>query len=211
MLKGSLYFDPISLHNLVLVVGIDFEGIPSVGFAAEIDLESNQFNAHYDSSLALFFDSGDPAKSLFAGAVSNIHMSDVLETIVGVITNGEDEPPDWLTSLFSNIAIEGTDHFSIPGSLDTALQKGELAKVAQAFNQAQTQLKFEFSQSTTLLVSGQKGDRTKTGYWYITDYGSDKIRHYQLVKKRNSIDVSLEAQLYLLHAARWRASHPGST
>lgn len=198
-MKGSINFGPITLSDLVFVIGIDAEEIPSLGFAAQIDL--TVYDTTYDSSLAFFFDSGDPAKSLFAGSVSDINMGQVLDTIVGEITEDEDKPPAWMDDLLKEIALEGTCNFSITGddasALATALDKRDYQVISTALNGAKKlPTTVSFSQTTTLIVLG-KDHLDTPNCWYITDYPSaGSIMHYELVKSGSDISVSLEAQVY---------------
>jgi hypothetical protein len=194
---GSVNFGAITLSNLVIVIGIDFEGIPSLGFAAQIDLKA--YNTNYDSSIAFFFDSGDPAKSLFAGSVSDITLGQVLDTIVGVISDNKDKPPAWLENILNQIALKGTCEFPVSSDIETALDTGDYPTISTAFNKAKKlPTTVNFNQSTTMIVSEKNDSVSKSpDSWYITDYpSSGTIRHYQLVKDGSNINVSLEAQFY---------------
>ncbi|WP_300530450.1 hypothetical protein [Maricaulis sp.] len=195
---GQVSFDAITLADLVMVIGIDFEGIPSLGMACQIDLSS--YDTTYDSSIAFFFDSGNPQNSLFAGAVSDIHLGQVLQTIVGEITSGADEPPDWMVSLFNEVALEGTQHFTLPGSAQDALDKRDYTALSSAFNSAMSEQGIDetvsFAEATTMIVvGGQEG--VPNGQWFITNYpASGVIQHYELEAGGGQVKVAREAQLY---------------
>jgi hypothetical protein len=77
--KVPIHFDidhvRFHLANLGLVIGIDGEGIPSLGFCATIDID------RFDAAIAVFIDSTDPAKSMFAAAVSDLSLLDVVEVL----------------------------------------------------------------------------------------------------------------------------------
>ncbi|HEX8352343.1 MAG TPA: hypothetical protein VF611_05585, partial [Pyrinomonadaceae bacterium] len=191
---GSVTFGPVTLSDMVLVVGIDFEGIPSLGFAAQIDLSLEQTT--YDSSIAFFFDSGDVGKSMFAGSVSDVTLKQIADTIVGEVTGG-DKPPEWLDSLLGQVGISGTDTFYLPSGAAAALNGRDYAGISAAFNQATQGTSYAFSRQSTLLVVGE--DELDTpGVWYITNFpASNVIAHYQLTTGNDGrIAVSLEPQFY---------------
>ncbi|WP_437593531.1 hypothetical protein [Sorangium sp. So ce1000] len=191
---GSVVFGPITLSDMVLVVGIDFGGIPSLGFAAQIDLSLQ--GTTYDSSIAFFFDSGDVHKSMFAGSVSNVTLKQIADTIVGEVTGG-DRPPPWLDALLAQVGISGTDTFYLTADAAAALNGRDYARITAHFNQATQSKRYGFSPQTTLLVVGQD-DLHKPGVWYITDFpASNVITHYQLTAQADGrIQVSLEPQFY---------------
>lgn len=193
-LIGSVVFGPVTLSNVVLVVGIDWELIPSLGFAAQINLSA--YGTTYDSSIALFFDSGDPAKSLVAGSVGDITLKQVADTIVGAVTGG-DKIPDWLAELLDQVGISGTSYVTMPSSAATALDNRDFDGITAAFNTAYKSASYQFTAENTLLVVG-KTDLDKPGVWYLTNFpASNVIMHYQVTTAQDgSLDASVEAQFY---------------
>lgn len=191
---GSLTFYPITLSNLVIIIGIDFEGIPSLGFAAQIDLSA--FDTTFDSSIAFFIDSGNPGKSMFAGSISDVTLRQIADTIVGTVTGG-DQPPAWLDDLLEQVGVSGTGTFYLPSVAASALNGRNFAAISAAFNQATQSSRFSFSRLTTLLIVGESA-LNKSGVWYITDFpASNVITHYELKTQQNgTIAVSLEPQFY---------------
>jgi hypothetical protein len=177
--KTSVNFSVFKLSNLALEVGINFEGIPSLGVAATIDVST------FESSIAVFFDSADPSQSLLAGAVSDLHLGDVLNTFTqGAIPSGID-------SVLNTVAVKGTNSFVISdadGSLADDLNNLKLNSFA-AQCQAVGKLTIPSSQSQFLLVVNTAGS-----LWYYTDM--TKMRHYCFSKSGNSITVTTEAQFY---------------
>jgi hypothetical protein len=149
-LIGSLVFGPVMLSNIVIVVGIDAELIPSLGFAAQIDLSA--YGTTYDSSIALFFDSGDPARSLFAGSVSDITLKQVANTIVGAVTGG-DVIPGWLGDLLDQVGVSGTSKVTMPSSVATALDTRDFGGITAAFNAAYKSTGYSFTAQNTLLAA----------------------------------------------------------
>lgn len=191
---GSVTFGPVTLSNLVVVVGISLEGIPSLGFAAQIDLQA--YGTSYDSSIAFFFDSGDPAKSLFAGSISDVTLKQIADTVVGAVTGG-DTPPAWLDDLLAEVGVSGTDTFWLPATAATALNAKQFDAISAAFQLAAPGGTYAFSQPTTLLVVGETA-LNEPGTWFITDYStSNVVAHYELHTEANgTIRVSLEPQFF---------------
>ncbi|BAZ36677.1 hypothetical protein NIES4101_25970 (plasmid) [Calothrix sp. NIES-4101] len=199
LMKGKVTFGPITLSNLVLVVGTDFEGIPSLGFAAQIDL--SLYHTTFDSSIAFFFDSGNSSKSLFAGSISDITLKKIADTIVGEVTDG-DQPPQWLDDLLAQVGVQGTGSFPLPASVATSLDDSDFSAITSAFNQAVPNSSYNFTQQSALLIVG-KTDLDHPGVWYLTDLsgsngaGNGVIVHYELkTQTDSSINVSLEPQFY---------------
>lgn len=172
----AIEFSIFKISNLALEIGINFEGIPSLGIAATIDVTT------FESSIAVFFDSVTPSKSLVAGSVSDLHLGDVLETFTqGAIPSDIDE-------VLNTVAIKGTHEFSIDATLADDLNNLTLTNVA-AQCLAKGGLAIPTSQSQFLLVVNTKGS-----LWYFTDM--TKMRHYAFKLSGNSITVSTEAQFY---------------
>lgn len=174
--KTAINFEVFKLSNLALEAGINFEGIPSLGVAATIDVST------FESSIAVFFDSTDPAKSLVAGAVSDLHLGDVLDAFTG------DVIPSDIDKVLNTVAIKGTNSFKISGSLANDLDNLVLDNVAAACK-SMGGLIIPTAQNQFLLVVNTKG-----ALWYLTDM--TKMRHYAFIKSGSDIVVSTEAQFY---------------
>ncbi|WP_346882200.1 hypothetical protein [uncultured Algibacter sp.] len=174
--KTAIDFEVFKLSNLALEIGISFEGIPSLGVAGTIDVST------FESSIAVFFDSTNPAKSLVAGAVSDLHLGDVLDAFTGNVI------PSDIDKVLNTIAVTGTHSFSISGALSKDLDNLKLDSVA-AECLSKGGLTIPTSQTQVLLVVNTPG-----AIWYLTDM--TKMRHYAFVKSGNSITVSTEAQFY---------------
>ncbi|MCP4217037.1 MAG: hypothetical protein GY765_20485 [bacterium] len=178
-MKGTISFDVFKLSNLGLVIGIDWEMIPSLGVQATIDA------GDFESSVAVFFNSANPSQSMVAGAVSNITLKNVFDTLTGVSSSAID-------SVLSQVGISGTDPFPIPGSLANDLDHLKLEKVAAAFKDKGYTI--PTSTQKTLLVVNTPGS-----VWHLTNLDSESSghpTHYQLKKKGGDIEVSVEAQFY---------------
>ncbi len=177
-IKGStaIAFGPFKLSSLAFMLGASWEGIPSVGIAAEIDVKK------FSSSVALFLDSEDPSKSLVAGSVSDLSLADIVETLAGSAVPAEVE------KVLGSVAVEGTHQFEIPGALAQALDALSFDEVSGAFHQY-GKVQIPAAADQLLLVTKVKGS-----LWHLTD--RTLMRHYQLKKKGDTIQVSIEAQFY---------------
>ena len=174
--RTAIDFEVFKLSNLALEIGVNFEGIPSLGVAGTIDIST------FESSIAVFFDSTNPAKSLVAGAVSDLHLGDVLDAFTGNVI------PSDIDKVLNTVAVTGTHSFSISGALSKDLDNLKLDSVA-AECLSKGGLTIPTSQTQVLLVVNTPG-----AIWYLTDM--TKMRHYAFVKSGNSITVSTEAQFY---------------
>jgi hypothetical protein len=175
-MKGATGVDcgPFKLSNLALQIGVNWGGIPSLGIAANIDTKG------FSSSVAVFFDSTDPSRSLVAGSISSVTAKDVMNVFVSGL-------PSQLDDILKTIAIRGTHQFTIPGDLSDELDGLVLDKVSAAFASA----KVTIPSSTQQLAIVPK---TKGASWHLTDL--TLMRHYQLEKKGDQIKVQIAPQFY---------------
>src|SRR5207244_2921056 len=106
-MKGAtaLDFKVFKLSNVAVQIGVDWVGVPSLGLAGTIDVKS------FESSLAVFFDSTDPAKSMVAGSLSPLTLKDVMDTMLGPLLKTP------LDDVLKTVSIQGTHTFTIPGTL----------------------------------------------------------------------------------------------
>jgi hypothetical protein len=174
----AIDFGVFKLSNLALEVGINWEGIPSLGIAGTIDVET------FQSSIALFFNSANPSQSLVAGSLSDLTLKDILETFAGKFEKSE------IVDVLDLIGVEGTRQFDIPGDVADNLDNLNIANVSVAFANSTAKVQIPSSSEQVLLVVNQKGS-----IWYLTDRVT--MIHYQLYKRGNKIEVSREAQLYV--------------
>jgi hypothetical protein len=177
---APIHFDiaKVRLHlaNVGLVIGIDDDGIPSLGFAATIDVD--RFNA----AIAVFLDSTDPLKSMFAAAVSELTLLDVVE----VLANQTNLPAP-LRDVFDAFGLKPLSAFVLPLAIAHALDHRDLKTIAAAF--AQHQVTIPSSSDQVLLDVNTPGQ-----LWYLTDMKT--MNHYILKRANNAVAVSLEPQLY---------------
>jgi hypothetical protein len=175
-MKGATTVDcgPFKLSNLALQIGVNWGGIPSLGIAATIDVKN------FSSSVALFFDSTDPSRSLVAGSISNINAREVLNAFAGGLQTPLDE-------VLKGIAIRGTHEFSIPGDLTDELDGLVCDKVSTAFAGAKVTIPSSSQQLS--IVPKSRGTS-----WHLTDLAT--MRHYQLEKQGDRIQVQVAPQFY---------------
>ena len=177
-MKGTtaVDFTVFKLSNLALEIGISWEGIPSFGVAGTIDV------AKFESSIAVFFDSAMPSKSVVAGAISDLTLADILDTLTGNIL------PSEIDDVLEKVSIKGTHYFDISGTLASDLDNLVLGNVA-AECLSKGGVTIPTAQDQVLLVVNTPGQ-----VWYLTDM--TLMRHYAFKKKDDSINVSIEAQFY---------------
>jgi hypothetical protein len=186
LLSGTMHGSPIrfwgvSLADVSLEVGIDLEGIPSLGVAATFAAGT------FSSSLAIFFDSTDPAKSMIAGSISDVSLIDIvkaLSLVTGPIGSGLDE-------ILGEISLLGTKQFTLPASTATALDSLDLATVAKAF--AAAGVTIPAASRDVHVIIGEPGKA-----WLITDKTANPMRSYELKLNGAQIDGALEAQVYMV-------------
>ncbi len=176
-MKGATAVDcgPFKLSNVALQVGVNWGGIPSLGIAATIDTK------RFSSSVAVFFDSTDPSRSLVAGSISGLTFKD----LAGVFLGGMKTPVD---GVLESVAIKGTREFTLPGDLADELDGLECDKISSAFNQVAKVTIPSSSQQLAVVP------RTKGSSWHLTDLV--KMRHYELDKRGNDIRVRVSPQFY---------------
>lgn len=178
-MQGTIDFESFQLSNLGLMFGYNWALIPSLGVMCTID------TAAFRSSIALMFDSGDPSRSVMAGAISDITLKGVAEEIAkapGV--------PEELTDVLGTISLEGVNEFDLPLSLATSLDAKDQATVAQVINST-VNIGLSSDSSNLLIVVNKEGEK-----WSLTDI-RDNMKHYEVEVKDNKIVCQANAQLYL--------------
>jgi hypothetical protein len=175
-MQGSLTFGHLTLSNLLLAVGIDLEGVPSLGVAAELT------EAGFDASLVVLLNSANPVQSVLAGAVNTTTLAKLYDVFTDHLG------PSVIDDVLGQVCIvPGSPPFSLSSSLAPGLDGMNLDAVSQAFGGAGVTL--PASPSQALLVVSTPGQE-----WFITDLTI--MRHYQLALRDDAIQVSLEPQFY---------------
>ncbi len=180
--EGTLTVDGIQLSDLSVVIGMDWEGEPSFGIAAQID------SSGFDSSIIVFIDSVNPSNSLFAGCVSGITMLQLAQELVGA-----NAVPQALAPVLQNIGLQSIPLFTLPSTTVTALTSGNLTAIAAAFQQTGNTAIPANNQGLLLITA------TANALWFLTDL--TQMKHYQLQAGPNGVAVSLEPQFYWADAA----------
>ena len=173
---GAITFEGLTLSNVALVIGCNWEGIPSLGVACSLTVKE------FSSALALFFDSTDPSRSMLAGAVSDLKLKDVVEAL------SRSKLPRELEQVLSQVALLHTKEFTIDGALSDDLDNLKLDGVAAAFGK--NGITLSTNARDVLVVASEKG---KT--WFITNM-LDNMMHYELMKSGNTIKVMVNPQFY---------------
>jgi hypothetical protein len=184
--EGTINFITVRLSNLIAEIGIDFEGIPSIGFRAQIDVDT------FDSSVMILLDSADPAQSMFVASISDISLRVFLENLCNLVDVSS--IPDNIMAALEQTGLSGTCAFDLPDAEDVvsaALNARDVPTVSAAFATAGINLP---SDPLQVIISVA----TKSRLWYVTDILA--ITHYQLAKPADGAAIagSLEAQIYVV-------------
>ncbi len=179
--QGTIHFDlgaglgGFTLSNLGLVVGLDWEGIPSFGVAATIDVQT------FESSVAVFFDSTDPSRSLLAGSVTQLSLYDVVATIAG-----QSDVPPAIAGVLRMMALKGLDAFTLDASVVASLDGRDLTAIATAFAPHHP---IPSGANQVLLDVGEPRQS-----WHLTDLTT--MTHFSLATTGAGVEVSYDPQLY---------------
>lgn len=181
--RNTIDFSVFKLQQLALELGISFEGVPSLGFAATLDIND------IDSAVAVFVDTADPAKSMVAGSVSDLTLAKAFSELTGAAA----PLPDFLEDVLAKIGVGGLHNFSSNWTTyHDALNNYQLDSIRAMFAAGSVVLSADSGQ-IQLIVN------TKDQSWYLLDLST--MYHYELVRNGDTIDVSLEAQLYAVPEA----------
>ena len=163
---------------MVLMTGLSYAGVPSLGVAATLDVKD------ISSSIALFFDGNDPTKSIFAGAISDISLADIVSVFANV-----KKLPSGIGNVLKGIELSGTGEFTMPKSIIADLDEQDVEAVTSAFNQ-HGGIKLSGGANDISLIVKKKGNS-----WSLTDL-ADMMKHYSLRKTNKGVVVTLDAQVY---------------
>jgi len=163
------------LANLALEIGVDWAGIPSFGVACTLDIGT------FESSLAVFFDSADPTRSLVAGSFGELTLKDIVDGLLG------HHLPSSIDAVLAKAGVFGTHRFEIDKSVATSLDHRDIAAISAAFSAAKVQIP---SSTDQVFLSVQKPGNA----WHLTDLSI--MRHYSLALQGGKIEVSVDPQFY---------------
>lgn len=170
----------VQLSDVGLAVGLDFEGVPSIGFTATIDA------GNFDASVAVFLDSVNPAQSMFAGSVADVTLAEIAAALAG-----QASVPAEVAGVLSQVSVSGLSAFTLPAATAAALDGRDLAGIAAAFAPFAA---IPSTSSGLLLVVNKPGQS-----WHLTDLAT--MTHYSLAVQGTGIAVAVEAQIYCAPAA----------
>jgi hypothetical protein len=199
---GTINFVIVQLTNLQVEIGIDWEGIPTIGFGATID------TADLDSSVMVLLDSTDPNLSMFVASLSDITLGTCVRNLCN-IADVQSVPAEIMSTL-DQIGLEGTQEFHLDdtgGALSSALNNRDVQAVTTAFAAAGITLA---SDPLSVIISVN----TANQLWHVTNTASNgtttqSVLHYRLAKEegQDSIRGTVDPQLYAVPAP----THLGST
>jgi hypothetical protein len=184
-MAGTVAYEGLTLSNLALVAGVDWEGVPSLGVAATLATGA------FDSSLAVLFDSAEPSRSLLAGSVSGLSLKDVVDAFVSGTAGrrgqhaGRDRTVD---HVLRRVELVGTAAFTLPAAAADALDPVDAAALSLAFAAQGATLP---AQAAQLLVATREAGKR----WSLTDLST--LTHYGLERTAAGVEVTLDPQLYL--------------
>ncbi|KAA5533715.1 hypothetical protein F0919_14375 [Taibaiella lutea] len=202
-ISGSMHvqqpisFGPLQLGGLAIELGISFEGLPSFGFSAELEVDDL-----FDSSLSVLINSENPSECMIAGALSNLTLDDVVSKLAG--TTGD----SGLDDILKQISISGTSNgaFQVPAGSEA----NTLIDSLNNFNGQNISNDFVTYGKLPSFPTSSDGmmifNNADSGKWYITEQagaGSNStITHWQVIKDQNTgaLNVSREAQFYFVPA-----------
>lgn len=173
----------LSVGDAGLMVGLNWEGIPSVGFAGTLTVTD------FQGSLACIVNSENPVNSVLAGGLSNLSLGDVVKTFVGLV--GEPDPTAAeVIRVLKEVSVEGIDSFEFPDAVAASFDAKDLNAVAAAFARY-ARITLTSTPESTMLIVGVPGES-----WFVTDK-TGGVTHYEIRRKGNRLIVSQQAQLYL--------------
>lgn len=193
--QRPLAFGPLQLAGVAVELGISYEGVPSFGFAAELDVAGA-----FDSSIAVLVDTANPAKSMIAGSLSDLTLRQIVDALAGA----PDTLPAPLEDALGRIGISGTPDgaFTIPAAdaaaVAAALDGYDAATVSSAFATYGKIADLPASSAGLTVFVDTPGER-----WYLTAKtgggASSFISHYEVSRASDgSLAVAKQAQFYFV-------------
>lgn len=176
-----LQFGVLQIRDVAVELGISFEGLPSFGFTAELDVED------FDSSIAIFLDLENPVNSMLAGSVSDVSLLNIADAMAG-----DANIPGAFKSVLDKVALKGIHTFVMDRNTAEALNNYQYKQISSAFKQFGGIQLPSSSGDIHLVVN------TADKVWHLTDLTT--MNHYELSMGNSGIQVSLEAQVYFVLA-----------
>ncbi len=180
-LSGGITGEPLYLSkdvyfsDLELAAFIPFEGDPAFGFAGTLG------GVSFSSSIAMFYDPEKPQSPLLLGAVSNLSLKDIAAWLAPGKT------PNAIGDALATCSLTGTGRFPVPDTYSDDFDHLKYKGIAEAFSKGNIQL--TPSPQQVHVIRMDKGKQ-----WGLTNLADQK--HYEIIKKGNRLEISLEPQFY---------------
>ncbi len=171
----------LTLSDLVFIIGVDLDLVPTVGIAGTIDLKG------FQGSLAIFFDSINPINSLLAGSTSDISLADISNLLAGKSV------PKELDEILKQVTVQGVDLFSTNETdVITDLDNETISPGIVAMFKNNGNINIPSDPQDIFIHRAKKGK-----LWFLTD--KTTLNHYTIRKDSESgkLNVSLQAQLFI--------------
>ena len=190
-----LDFGIIKLGNLALQIGVSWEGVPTIGIAGNIMLGEK-----LNSSIAILFDSENPAKSMVAGSVSNFTLADVFDAFLPENCQSKQLAAESITDvkeILSWFKLTGTNTFDLSTDLTEKFDGMVLDDISKAF--AEHGVTISSNINEVYYSIGAKETR-----WYIASLEKNRPRYYEIEKTKDEttgeevLRVYTEAQFYMV-------------
>ena len=190
-----LDFGIIKLGNLALQIGVSWEGVPTIGIAGNIMLGEN-----LNSSIAILFDSENPAKSMVAGSVSNFTLADVFDAFLPENCQSKQLAAESITDvkeILSWFKLTGTNTFDLSTDLTEKFDGMVLDDISKAF--AEHGVTISSNINEVYYSIGAKRTR-----WYIASLEKNRPRYYEIERTTDEttgeevLRVYTEAQFYMV-------------
>ena len=187
-------FGCFKLGNLAVQLGISWEMVPSFGLTGIIGIKS------FQSSIAVLFDSGNPARSMIAGSVSQLTLKDVFDVFLPEDCESKRlaaESINDVRDVLETFGIYGTGSFKLPISKAEEFNNADLKAISNTLAEHKIQVPNNYSE-----VFYSIGERDKS--WFITVFRKGRPRYYEIREKEDPetlekyLEVSKEAQFYVV-------------
>ena len=178
----------LTLADVALMIGCDWEGVPAVGVAGHLTLGS------FDGSLALEFDStAVPPAFLLAGSFSDVTLAQVVSVFCPSLVLGPS------LALLTGVSLRGIKPFSLPATVTRdVLDASTLAttvdpRILEAFHGHEPAL------GSRLMLTSNKTVTSPATKWFLAD--RDALTTWQISAAASGLIASRETQLYVAEGA----------
>lgn len=174
--RGTVQIGAVQIKDLALVVGLDFEGLPSFGIAGTIDVNN------FQSSVAIFLNSANPMQSMVAGALDHLTLLDV-----ACVLAGQQSVPGALSGPLNQIGLKPLLSTTLPLAAAALFDARDIAGISTALAQRGVTVP-AVSDQLHLIVNAPGS------VWHMTDMRT--MEHYRIERQPNQLAVLLQPQFY---------------